>query len=108
MPTDTDHIRSLPYSQPGTQPHDPQLLTIGQFVSSFSAQHGIPRLLSVDNPHRTAPECVISPHQKYFRRHAIANPINSVELYKNMNQNVENWNFAKSKATIVRILYKKQ
>ena len=36
--TDTDHLRSLPYSQPGTQLQDPKPLTVRQIVTSFNAQ----------------------------------------------------------------------
>ena len=56
---DTDHIRSLTDSQPGTQPHDPQPLSARQSGIILSAQQGILRLLPVDNPNKTAPECGI-------------------------------------------------
>lgn len=108
VPADTDHIRSLPDSQPGTQSQNPQSLTIGQFASFRSAQQGISRLLSVDNTHRTAPECGISHHQNCFHRSAIANPINTVGLYKNMNNNVESRCFNRSNATRSQCLCIKQ
>ena len=58
----------------------------------------------MDNTHRTAPECGILHIQNCFRRRVIANPINTVELYKNMNNSVENWDFSKSNSTIAHVL----
>lgn len=107
MTANTELLRSLPDSQPGTQPHNPQSLNIGQPVLILSAQQGIPRFLPTDSPHRTAPECGISRIQNCFRRCAIANPIKIVVFYKNMNNNVENGQFYKSNATITRILCRK-
>ena len=108
MTANTELFRSLPDSQPGTQPHDSQPLTVGQFASCFSAQQGIPRLLPTNDPHRTAPECDISHIHNCFRRCAIANPIKIVELYKNMNNNVENRYFNRSNATRSQCLCIKQ
>ena len=85
VPADTDHIRSLPDSQPGTQSHDPQPLTIRQSVLILSAQQGILRLLPTYNSHRTAPEFGISRIRNCFRSCVIANQIKRqlTEVYIN-------------------------
>ena len=94
MTADTELLGGFQYSQPGTQSHDPQPLTVRQSVLILSAQQGIFRLLSTDDPYRTAPECNILQIRNCFRRCVIANPIKIVELYKNMNNSVENGYFA--------------
>ena len=108
MQADTDHLRSLLDSQPCTQPHNPQPLTIGQIISSFSAQQGIYWLFPTNNPHRTAPQCDISKIQNCFRRCSIANSIKIVEINKNMNNNVESRCFNRSNATRSQCLCIKQ
>ena len=56
MPANTDRLRSLPDSQPGTKPEHFQPLAVSKRIHITSAQQGIFRLLSPDHFHRAAPE----------------------------------------------------